>query len=182
MSGAERTLIVAPYIEPEFGKAELTHHWTGPQTVEPLGFSGAVPSPHIEHFHRELPLTGFDALKMGASRGGPPYAWQSLNVGPPMPTLPDGFNAEQFGDAWVSLKIRDIFVPGSDHFISEYDFKDFALRMRVRLEPTPPPSVRTINARGFNAFDSAASGNVSNWVQFIRPDGNMDNYRKGAPQ
>lgn len=183
MSGAERTLIVAPYIEPEFGKAELTHHWTGPQTVEPLGFSGAVPPPHVEHFHRELPLTGFDALKMGASKPyDPPYAWQSLHVGPPMPTQPDGFSAEQFGSTWVSLRIRDIFVPGSDFFVCDYDVDAFAQRMRVRRTPTPRPVARAIAAHGFNAFDSAASGNVSNWVQYIRPDGNMDNYRKGAPQ
>lgn len=173
----------APDVEPAlFGEHKLTHYWSGPQAIKPLGLFGSIPNPVVDHFHRKVHPGGFEATQMGSSRGGSPYAWQSLNVGPPMPTLPDGFNAEQFGDAWVSLKIRDIFVPGSDHFISEYDFKDFALRMRVRLEPTPPPSVRTINARGFNAFDSAASGNVSNWVQYIRPDGNMDNYRKGAPQ
>ncbi len=173
----------APDVEPAlFGEHKLTHYWSGPQAIKPLGLFGSIPNPVVDHFHRKVHPGGFEATQMGSSRGGSPYAWQSLNVGPPMPTLPDGFNAELFGDTWVSLKIRDIFVPGSDHFISEYDFKDFALRMRVRLEPTPPPSVRTINARGFNAFDSAASGNVSNWVQYIRPDGNMDNYRKGAPQ
>lgn len=173
----------APDVEPAlFGEHQLAHYWRGPQTIKPLGLFGSFPNHTIDHFHRKVYPGGFEATQMGSSRGGSPYAWQSLNVGPPMPTLPDGFNAEQFGDTWVSLKIRDIFVPGSDHFISEYDFKDFALRMRVRLEPTPPPGTRTIAAHGFNAFDSAAPGNVSNWVQYIRPDGNMDNYRKGAPQ
>jgi hypothetical protein len=98
-----------------------------------------------------------------------------------MPTRPHGFSAEFFGTAWVSLKIRDIFVPGADHFISEYDFRDFALRMRVLNRPTAGPVTQGVAVRGFNAFDSKAS-NVTNWTQYIRPDGNMDNYRKGALQ
>lgn len=182
MSGAKRTLVVAPYIEPGFDTPTVTHVDSGPKTVRPQGFSGAVPAPVVEHFNRELPLPGFDALQMGSSRQDSPYTWKTLHVGFPMPTIPEGFNADQFGSTWVSLRVRDIFVPGSDFFLCEYDVDTFAQRMRVRRTPTPPPVARSIAAHGFNAFDSAASGNVSNWVQYIRPDGNMDNYRKGAPQ
>lgn len=172
----------APDQNPEiFGGVTVTRRWTGPQGVVVEGISGNVPAPRIEHFHRTIAPAGVASLSMGSSRGEPPYAWQSLHVGPPMPTRPHGFSAEFFGTAWVSLKIRDIFVPGADHFISEYDFRDFALRMRVLNRPTAGPATQGVAVLGFNAFDSLPS-NVSNWVQYIRPDGNMDNYRKGAPQ
>lgn len=173
----------APDQNPEiFGDVTVTRRWTGPQGVVVDGISGHVPAPRIEHFHRTIAPAGASSLSMGSSRGEQPYAWQSLHVGPPMPTIPEGFNAEQFGTAWASLRIRDIFVPGEDHFISEYNFRDFALRMRVLNRPTAGPVTQGVAVRGFNAFDSAISGNVSNWVQYIRPDGNMNNFRKGAPQ
>lgn len=164
-----------------FGQAKLTRYWRGPQTVSPLGIGSAVPAPSIDFFHRTLKPSGFSALTLGNSRGEPPYAWQSLHVGPPMPTIPEGFNAELFGATWVSLKIRGIAVPGFDAFLSEYDFRNFALRMRVRGTPAAGPVTQGVVVQGFDAFSSACPGNISNWVQYIRPDGNMDNYRKGAP-
>jgi len=166
-----------------FGQAKLTRYWRGPQTVYPQAISGFVPAPAIDLFHRTLKPSGFSALVMGNSRGETPYAWQSLHVGPPMPTIPEGFIAEQFGNTWVSLRVRGIAVLGFDAFLSEYEFRNFNQRMRVayREGPTPPPVARIVAAHGFNAFDSSISGNISNLVQYIRPDGNMDNYRKGAP-
>jgi len=82
----------------------------------------------------------------------------------------------------VSLAIRDLFVPGTDFFICDYDIDYFDYRMRVKKTPTPPPTARSVSAYGFNAFDSAISASVSNWMQYIRPDGNADQHRKGAPQ
>jgi len=54
--------------------------------------------------------------------------------------------------------------------------------MKVKGTVLPPPMARSVSAYGFNAFDSTISASVSNWRQYIRPDGNADQHRKGAPQ
>jgi hypothetical protein len=155
--------------------------YLGPQTVKPVGL--APPDfgvTWISLLHRSFQLAGFSALGMGSSRGDPPYQWQSLHVGPPMPTIPIGFNAQLFGAAWISLRIRGLEPPGFDAFASEYDPENFAARMHVRNAFVPPgPATRTLAPVG---VDLPALGvpNAKPAVHFIRPDGNADQYRKGA--
>jgi hypothetical protein len=155
--------------------------YLGPQTVKPVGL---VPPDFgvtwISLLHRSFPLIGFNALGMGSSRGDPPYQWQSLHVGPLMPTIPSGFDAKLFGSAWISLRIRGLEPLGFEAFASEYDPENFAARMHVRNAFMPPgPATRTLAPVG---VDLPALGvpNAKPAVHFIRPDGNADQYRKGA--
>jgi hypothetical protein len=55
MSGAKRTLVVAPYAEPGFDKPTITHVDSGPKTVRPQGFQ----------LIRELPLHIQQAILAG---------------------------------------------------------------------------------------------------------------------
>lgn len=149
-------------------------------TIEPPGFYGAFGNQRIEHFNRAVTPQAWDSSRLGASGTSPRFMPQRLHVGPPdWPTM-DGFCAEEYGMPWVSLRVRDVFVPGSDQFLCEYDFYNFSLRMRVSPRPVSGPAARTLEPAGFDAL-AAGVVNISNWVQYIRPDGNMDNFRKGAP-
>ena len=93
----------------------------------------------------------------------------------------EGFNAEQFGQAWVSLRVRDLFVPGEDFMqVAEYDPMDFAKRMRVRNATTPKPPAQGVGPVGFHALQAGTPG-ARLGAHHIRPDGNAEQYRKGAP-
>ena len=64
--------------------------YVGPQTLFVQGLEGWIGDARVEPFNRTLNLSGFDSLAMGATSGSDaPYAWQSLHVGEPMPTLPE---------------------------------------------------------------------------------------------
>ena len=106
------------------------------------------------------------------------YMPQSLHVGPRMPTIPEGFNAEVFGKHWVSLRVRDIQMDGFDAFSMDYDYTAFAKRMRVTRKDVPKPHSRLfvagIEATLFGTID------VKLGARYIRPDGNSDQFRKGV--
>lgn len=156
--------------------------YLGPQTISPQGIAspGPGPSTWVSLLHRTFSLTGFNALAMGSSRGDSPYQWQTLHVGPPMPTIPIGFNAERFGTTWVSLRVRGVEPEGWESFISEYDPAHFAGRLRVRNAYVPlGPPARTVTPVGIDREDCGVP-NVRPGVHYIRPDGNADQYRKGA--
>lgn len=155
--------------------------YLGPQTIQPAGMPApAIAATHwVALLHRTLNMNGFYATQMGNSRGEPPYQWQSLHVGPPMPTKPPGFNASAFGLTWISLRVRNLVVPGFDSFRCEYDYEHFAARMRVRNAVVPTKPTQGITAVG---VDCAAVGlpNIKPKTHYIRPDGNSDQFRKGA--
>jgi hypothetical protein len=155
--------------------------YLGPQTVKSIGL--APPDfgvTWISLLHRSFPLIGFNALGMGSSRGDPPYQWQSLHVGAPMPTIAIGFNAQLFGSTWISLRIRGLEPQGFEAFASEYDSENFAARMHVRNAFVPPgPAARTLEPVGVD-LPVLGVPNAKPAVHFIRPDGNADQYRKGA--
>ena len=158
--------------------------YVGPLYVNATGFNAASfgADTKVEYFQRSLPVQGWNALAMGASKpNDTPYTWQGLRVGPLMPTIPEGFNAEQFGQAWVSHRVRDLFVPGEDFMqVAEYDPMDFAKRMRVRNATTPKPPAQGIGPAGFHALQVGTPG-ARLGAHHIRPDGNAEQYRKGAP-
>lgn len=165
-----------------FGRPAVTRPpYTGPQTVIPYGISSAqFGSSRIEFFHRELPLAGFDSLAMGARRpGDSPYMWQGLRIGPLMPTIPAGELMSLHGEPWVSFRVRQLIAEGFDSFVSEYDIEQFADRMRVRNAYVPAPAGQSISAVG---LDDEVMGvpQIRLGVHYIRPDGNADQYRKGA--
>lgn len=156
--------------------------YTGPQTVRP----GGIVAPSVGAYtwasllHRALPLAGFDALRMGSSRGDSPYQWQTLHVGPLMPTIPAGFLAEKFGTAWVSMRVRGVELGGWDALEIGYDPAKFAERLRVRNAYVPPgPPAQAVTPMGIGMIEAGVP-NVRPGVHYIRPDGNADQYRKGA--
>ena len=104
--------------------------------------------------------------------------WRGLRIGPLMPTIPEGFNAELFGNSWVSHRVRDVGVEGFDAFLCEYDLRAFKHRMRVwrRVEA---PARAHLRAEGLAPAGVGTPG-VRPAVHYIRPDGNADQHRKGA--
>ena len=117
---------------------------------------------------------------MGSSRGDSPYQWQTLHVGPLMPTIPAGFLAEKFGTAWVSMRVRGVELGGWDALEIGYDPAKFAERLRVRNAYVPPgPPAQAVTPMGIGMI-KAGVPNVRPGVHYIRPDGNADQYRKGA--
>ena len=134
---------------------------------------------------REVQAKGWDSQSLGYSRGSVyEYMPQSLHVGFPMPVMPQGNDMAMFGETWVSWLHRPIYPVGFDPLLMEYDYWDFDKRLRVTKTEangfTPPiPLARSIGVVGFDGFEQGV-GNVSNKVQYIRPDGYADQFRKGA--
>lgn len=135
----------------------------------------------IDFYHRKLKPQGFDALALGYSRGDTLYMPQSLHVGPRMPVIPKGVLMEKFGSTYIGLKVRDVNAQGFDASVIGYDPTNFNARMRVQRGQggTNTKPVQTVQAVGFDAFLSNAS-NVKYAVHYIRPDGNSEQFRKGA--
>jgi hypothetical protein len=165
------------------GRPTVAHApYTGPQTVVPAGIPSMTfgSATWVSMLHRTFQLAGINALVMGSSRGDSPYQWQTLHVGPPMPTIPLGIYASQFGTTWVSLRVRGLEATGFETFSMDYDLARFADRLRVRnaFVPSGPPG-RVITPVGVDAL-GAGVPNVRPGVHYIRPDGDADQYRKGA--
>ena len=150
--------------------------------VKPFGLAApTINKPIVQHLHRTFKIEGIDSLRMGSSRGGPMYMPQSLHVGPRMPVIPIGELMEKFGTTRISLKVRNLVMTGFDSLVMEYDAANFDKRMRVKHGQggTPAKPVQYLTPVGFDALRSSAS-NVRAGVHYIRPDGNADQYRKGA--
>ena len=134
---------------------------------------------------RNVAPKSWDSQALGYSRGGlNEYMPQSLHVGFPMPIVPQSEDMAVIGEAWVSWFHRSIYPVGFDPFLMEYDYWDFEKRLRVTKTDTgtftpPIPLTRSIEGIGFDGFEQGV-GNVGNRVQYIRPDGYSDQFRKGA--
>lgn len=164
-----------------FGEASVHRPVDRVHYIRPSGFAGVFGQNKVEFFHRTIRPVGNLMTLMGASRGGDtPYKPQGLWVGEPKPTIPKGFENEIFGNAWISLKVRDISVEGFESFISETDVSSFKDRMKVILakkaDPIEPKSV------GVSSFGGTSYGvpDIKLKVHYIRPDGYSDQFRKGG--
>lgn len=135
----------------------------------------------IDLFHRLVRPQGFNAATVSSYTGSQnPYQWQHLRVGPRVPTMPVGNDMAAFGTAWVSNRVRGVGAIGFDAFTSEETFEDFALRMRVRYHPAEQRAYRLLSPQGFGG-ETIPHHDVGYRARYITPDGNMDNFRKGAP-
>lgn len=166
-----------------FGGATVAHIVPpGPRYLRAQGFvATAMPRALVEHRLRTVAATGYNASRMGVpAPPGMPYAWQGLRIGPLMPTVPDGFDGQRWGTAWVSNRVRGITAEGLSAFASEYDYTQFDLRMRVKNASSGAPAAHRITTLGHR---SSACGwtEVRSGRHYIRPDGNSDQHRKGAP-
>lgn len=167
-----------PYLGPRFLEPRPI---APPEVADPL----RAPKPDVTYFHRAVLATGW----LSQAMGGPPkpwetetpFMWQHLRVGPLVPNIPKGFDGQAHGTPWVSNKVRDIVGKGWDSFVCSYDPSDFHLRMRVRGTPAPKPPTQGIGPIGMPATDTPAP-DLRAGRHYIRPDGNAEQYRKGAPQ
>lgn len=157
--------------------------YTGPARIFSRGIeSPVIGSLNIENKTRYPEINGFDALRMGYSRANDtPYMWQSLRIGEFVPMAISGGVLTEFGTAWISLKIRDIQAVGADSFASDYNLSSFDDRMKVKYGEyrQPTPSKKEITTTGINSYSSGDAAIRLN-QHFIRPDGNSDQFRKGA--
>lgn len=165
----------------KFGTASVAFPpYIGPLTIYQRGFnSAAIGRLLIEFRDRPIYPKGLLSQAVGSKKDGDsPYMWQGLRVGELMPTMPEGFSAELIGEPWLSFRVREVNPDGYDAFISDYDLTAFSKRMKV-FRKEVPSNVDHIKPEGFDAFASSAS-DVKPLAHFIRPDGNSDQYRKGA--
>ena len=104
--------------------------------------------------------------------------WQGLRVGELVKGNYGGFENEAFGNTFISLKIRNVEAQGFESFVTEYDYTQFDKRMRVIRKDLPKPSL-SIQPMGIDTLNTGVP-NIKPAVHYIRPDGNADQYRKGA--
>lgn len=174
--GAESTLL--------FGRSTVGRPPEPPPPIQHKGFSASVfgSSTRVEDFHRTVMALGWLSEKIdgkSTNQTGSNMP-QQLTVGPPNLHEQVGFVASDYGDAWFSHRVRELVTEGHDSFVATYDRENFQHRMRVwRAEESQP--VRIIVAPVGFASTIAGVPDSRNKVHYILPDGNAEQYRKGAP-
>lgn len=135
--------------------------------------------PAIDFFNRTIKAVGHSHLEMGTRKSGDtPFMWQGLRVGELIKGNYGGFENEVFGNTFISLKVRNVEAQGFESFVMEYDYTQFDQRMRVVRQELPKPKL-LIKPVGVDALLLAVP-NIKPAVHYIRPDGNADQFRKGA--
>lgn len=154
--------------------------YVGPAIARPAGLAAlSFGAPLVEFFNRTVVPRGDNMQLMGTRKpDDSPFMWQGLRVGPRVPLVIGNFDAARYGEPWVSHRVRETRPVGFDAFLCEYDLTSFAKRMRV-IRVNPPRAARYVSPVGLSAFSSSAS-DVRPLRHYIRPDGNSDQYRKGA--
>ena len=131
----------------------------------------------VQNFHRELPLAGWDSLRMGASRTPDArYMPQSLHVGFPDWPQMQGWQDDKFStQAWVSHAIREVRSQGWQEEDFDWTPDYFAQRLRVRrtgdapVTPQPQPgTVQEIRPQGWECGWRSGLPDVSNKAQHIK--------------
>lgn len=146
-----------------------------------IGSKVALGVPLVDFFHRFVAPSGWFSQQVASHRGSQnPYQWQHIRVGPLVPNYMEGFDTSGFGKSWASHKIRDLPVEGFTATEMGPGEGGFWLRMKVWREEPPEPAARIIGGQG---RDSSAFGHAAlhNHRHYILPDGDMSNFRKGAP-
>lgn len=173
--------VCEPYLgKNAFGQALIKSFYFGPQNIKTTSVNSFnTGSAGVTRKDRLLPINGFSATKMGASiSNDKPYMWQGLRIGEHVPIVISVGDSAVFGASEVSLKIRGVSVDGFDAFASEYDSSNFKGRMTVK-RVGDEPEIRRITTYG-EAMTSMGNSNIRNLQQFIKPDGNSDQFRKGG--
>lgn len=168
-----------------FGSHKIGFIGESSNRIGVTGFNSQEIGKHeITNFHRTIYPTPFVATQMGQSkRGDTPFMWQGLRVGERVLGSYGGFDSSTFGGAWISNKIREVRVDGFDSFVSESDIKSFKGRLTVKRAidgmPKQGKQPQAIGAVGI-APPTVPVSNIKNKVHYIRPDGNSEQFRKGA--
>lgn len=168
-------------IDTLFGITKVEHgEYRGPIIPEPVD-DGDVGEHSVSLWKRHIMPNGYLAELMGTRKHKDnPYMWQGLRVGPLMPTIPDGTDMTVYGDAFVAMRVREIVAAGFDAFVCEYDLEQFDKRMRVFREQPAPVAARALSPASIQQESGPGIPSIMPAARFIRPDGNSDQYRKGA--
>ena len=183
--GPQSIIIEEPIAQHAMGTPKVAPPpYVGPSYIRAGAISfQSFGQPLVDHRHRTLRPSGWFSQVVTASFGGSGgtggYMPQTLTVGPRRPTIPSGYDAAGYGTHWVSLRVREVQATGHDSFVSEYDYQNFAKRMRVRNANDSWGGRRSVLTHGHQSSRVGAPG-VRPGTHYIRPDGNSDQYRKGA--
>ena len=164
-----------------FGQPSLSIPYGGVYHIKPTGLSSpTLNRPTVDFFNRTIKTVGSDHLQMGTWKSDDtPFMWQGLRIGELVKGSYGGFDNLQFGElTWISNKIRELSVNGFESFVCEYDYTAFDQRMRVIRKELPKPSL-SIQPVGVDVLVITVP-NIKPAVHYIRPDGNADQFRKGA--
>lgn len=166
-----------------YGKPVIQHVPEFNNKLKPSGFlTGAFGRPYIDFYHREIKPAGIASLQMGVSiPNDKPYMWQGLRIGLHVPTRVGGEIHSKYGTAWISPRVREILPDGLDFsLVNEYAPGHFKQRMTVRNLTQPDyPLTQVVRVQGLFGTVFGVP-DIKPVTHYIRPDGNMDNYRKGA--
>lgn len=141
---------------------------------------------HVSHFHRAIYPQDFVATQMGQSRyDDTPFMWQGLRIGERVFGNYGGFDSTVFGVTWISNKIREVRAEGFDSFVSETDIRSFKGKLTVKRAidgmPKKGKKVQILETHSITRNDNQIpSPDIKNKVQYIQPDGNSEQFRKGA--
>lgn len=157
--------------------------YIGPQTLRPAASSFQMfGQSKVEFRNRTVRPSGWASQLLGDSWRNATMGVnmpQGLHVGPKNLHHQVGFDAAGYGVHWVSLRVRELQAKGHDSFLSEYDLESFAQRMRVRNANDAWAGRRAVASHGHRSSHVGAPS-VRPGTHYIRPDGNADQYRKGA--
>lgn len=167
----------------QWGTASIANVKISNNTINAIGLSlNVIGNPVVDYFHRFIKPAGINSMAMGTRKNDDkPYMWQGLRVGAHIPTNIGGLNAELFGTAWISYRVREVSLKGLDYMIvADYQQGNFDKRMEIRnLNQPEQPMMQLLKPVGFNVQQFGIP-DIKPKSHYIRPDGNMDNYRKGG--
>lgn len=153
-------------------------------SISPRGINEPlINAPLIQFFHRKFQMNGIDSAKFGASvKGDADYYPQHLHVGFKKPVIPQGTDCAKYGKNLISYLHRQVSVEGFNTFVSTYTIEKFKERLKVTL--VKKPQVITNQVIGVLGIENQnySTPDIKLAVHYIRPDGNSDQFRKGAPQ
>ena len=166
-----------------FGSAVVDRPpYIGPQTINLNGIYASVfGQTYSDNYVRTLQSKGFISQDMGASKpGDTPFMWQSLRVGEHIPIIVSAGDTLLFGDATIGLRVRDISLQGFVAFSSGYSLESFYGRMTVVNSDKKLPATQGVGVIGIEQSSTIGKADIKYGQQFIRPDGNSDQFRKGG--
>lgn len=135
---------------------------------------------NIQMLNRTIATKGHNSQSMGTRKqNDKPYMWQGLRVGEHVPMSIGAGMTSLHGEIMISLRVREISIEGFNAFASEYDTSNFNERMTVKRNRTQGPEPQRITTQGFDNQKLGLPA-MKYGQQFIRPDGNSDQFRKGG--
>ncbi|MGP9490825.1 hypothetical protein [Psychrobacter sp. AOP7-B1-24] len=157
--------------------------YTGPQYINLKGiYSTVFGATYTDNYVRTLYARGGDSLIMGKKKSNDtPFMWQGLRIGEHVPLIIGGGDMALYGEHRISHWIQEVLSEGFESFRSEYSLESFYDRMTVKNADKKLPALLTINTASINPASAIGYQDVKYGQRYIRPDGNSNQYRKGAP-